>query len=78
MAAKGERESIRRAIEAGQLYVADETGYRRFIHARCPEDGNACPVHRQERAGQAFTRLLFRCPVCGTQFESPAKSLFLL
>ena len=77
MAAKGKTKLIKKAHEIGQLFVADETGYRRFIYARCPNDRNDSPVYRQERAGQAFTRLLFRCPICGNQFESPIESLFL-
>ena len=77
MVSRGKTKHIRKALEAGQLFVADETGYRRFIYASCPNDGNASPVCRQERSGQAFTRLLFRCPICGTQFESPAESLLL-
>ncbi len=77
MVASGETKRIRKALETGQLFVANETGYRRFIYARCPDDREASPVYRQERVGQGFTRLLFRCPICGTQFESPIKSLFL-
>jgi len=77
MVARGETKRIRKALEAGQLYVADETGYRRFIYARCPNDREASPVYRQERAGRGFTRLLFRCSICGTRFESPIESLFL-
>lgn len=77
MAGGDDTERIRKALETGQLFVADETGYRRFIYARCPNDENASPVYRQERTGQAFTRLLFRCPICGTRFEGPIESLFL-
>jgi hypothetical protein len=77
MVARSKTETIRKALEAGQLFVTAKTGYRRFIYASCPNDGNASPVCRQERSGQAFTRLLFRCPICGTQFESPTESLSL-
>lgn len=77
MVSRGKTKHIRKALEAGRLFVPDETGYRRFIYAHCPNDGNASTVCRQEKSGQAFTRLLFRCPICGTQFESPVESLFL-
>jgi hypothetical protein len=77
MVARNKTKTIRKALKAGQLFVTDKTGYRRIIYASCPNDGNASPVCRQERSGQALTRLLFRCPICGTQFESPVESLFL-
>lgn len=77
MVSKGETKRIKKALEMGQLFIADETGYRRFIYARCPNDKNASPIWQQEKYGQAFTRLLFRCPMCGTQFECPVESLFL-
>jgi len=77
MAAKGETKRIRDALDAGRLFVADGSGYRRFIYATCPKDGNDCPVQRQERSGSALTRLVFRCTFCGTEFESPVKSLRL-
>ena len=78
MIAKGETSAIRRALESGQLSVMDATGYRRYVHAPCPSDRSASPVLRHERAGQSITRLVFRCPVCGTQFEGDLKTLFLL
>jgi len=77
MVGSGETERIRKALDEGQLFVTDETGYRRFIYACCPKDGSASPVRRQERSGRALTRLLFSCPICGTEFESPIESLFL-
>jgi hypothetical protein len=77
MVVRNKTNIIRKALDAGQLFVADETGFRRFIHASCPNDGNPSAVCRQERSGQALTRLLFRCPLCGTEFESPIESLFL-
>lgn len=77
MAKKGETERIKAALKAGRLFVTDETGYRRFIYARCPNDGNDSPVCRQEKSGETLTRLIFRCPICQTEFESPVKSLFL-
>jgi hypothetical protein len=77
MVARTNKERIKRALEAGQLFVTDENGFRRFIYARCPKDGGDSPVYRQERSGQAFTRLVFRCPLCDTQFESPIESLLL-
>jgi hypothetical protein len=77
MAAKGETARIKRALETGQLSVTDATGYRRSIYAGCPRDRNPSPVCRQEKSGQALTRLVFRCPICGTEFERPVKSMFL-
>jgi len=77
MAAKSNTKIIREVLEKGQLFVDDKSGYRRFIYASCPNDGNASSVNRLERAGQALTRLLFRCPICGAEFESPIESLFL-
>ncbi|MBE0481359.1 MAG: hypothetical protein IBX68_10325 [Dehalococcoidia bacterium] len=74
---KGSSAEIKRALESGRLFVADHDGYRRFIYSRCPNDGNDAPVYRQDRSGQAYTRLVFRCPICGTEFESPVKSMFL-
>jgi hypothetical protein len=75
---KGETGAIKQALESGQLSVTDATGYRRYIHAPCPKDRSASPVLRHERAGQPITRLVFRCPVCGTQFEGRLRSLYLL
>ena len=78
MIAKGEKGAIKKALESGQLSATDATGYRRYVHAPCPKDRNASPVLRHEKAGQSITRLVFRCPVCGTQFEGNLKTLFLL
>lgn len=77
MAERSETERIREALDSGRLFVTDETGYRRFIYACCPQDGNDSSVRRQEKSGQALMRLLFRCPICQAEFESPIESLFL-
>ena len=74
---KNETDEIKRALESGRLFAADQTGYRRFVYSRCPKDGNDAPVYLQERSGQAYTRLVFRCPICGNEFESPVESMFL-
>jgi len=77
MAATTDTARIKRALETGQLFVTEATGFRRFIYARCPKDRKDSPVCRQEKSGQALSRLIFRCPICGTEFERPVKSMFL-
>jgi len=77
MAATTDTARIKRALETGQLFVTGESGFRRFIYARCPKDRKDSPVCRQEKSGQALSRLIFRCPICGTEFERPVKSMFL-
>ena len=77
MAAKSDAARIKRALETGQLFVTEQTGFKRFIYARCPKDRNDSPVYRQEKSGQALSRLIFRCPICGTEFERPVNSMFL-
>lgn len=79
MTAKSELEQIREALENGKLSIPDEEGYRRFIFARCPSDGQEASVYMVERSGgkDTITRVVFRCPVCGRWFDSSPEEMAL-
>jgi len=69
---------IKQMLSAGHLSVADpDTGYLRSLYACCPGDGNDAPAHRVDRSRESITRVIFRCPACGGQFDVPADKMFL-
>jgi hypothetical protein len=73
----GRTQAIKKALESGQEFIIDEGDRHRFIYAPCPNDGNPCSVHRINKSRQVLTRIVFLCPVCEKQFESPVESLSL-
>lgn len=78
MPKRSDLKEIKLALSAGRLSVADPaTGYQRSFCARCPKDGNDSSVYRTDKSGQAVTRVVFRCPICGNQFEAAPKDIFL-
>ncbi len=73
-----ELEKIKQMLSAGQLTVRDPaTGYHRALYTHCPEDGYDSSVYRIERSGEAITRVIFRCPICGTQFDTVPEKMFI-
>ena len=71
-------EKIKQALATGRLSVLDPaTGYQRSIHARCPVHGEASSVYRIEKSGEAIVRAVFRCPLCGRQFDAKPEDMFL-
>ncbi|MBI4333243.1 MAG: hypothetical protein HY673_18420 [Chloroflexi bacterium] len=74
-----ELEKIRQALSQGRLTVPDPvTGYHRSIYGRCPGDGNfSSNVSRIERSGQAITRVVFNCTVCGADFDAAPEAMLL-
>lgn len=73
-----ELKQIKQALSVGRLSVVDPAiGYQRSFCARCPTDGQESSVYRTDRSGQAITRVVFRCPICGRQFDAAAKDIFL-
>ena len=78
MAVPSETEQIEKALTAGQLRVLDSgTGYHRSMYAHCPKDSRDASVWRTERSGQAISRVVFRCPTCGTEFDAKPAEMFL-
>jgi len=78
MPVPSETEQIQKALAAGQLSVLDSaTGYHRSMYAHCPKDNHDAPVWRTERSGQPISRLVFRCPACGTEFDAKPDGMFL-
>jgi hypothetical protein len=79
MAKKNDLELIKQALSAGRLDVPDKTtGYHRSLYARCPRDKSASLVHRIDRsAEEGITRVVFRCPICGKQFDVTPEKMFL-
>lgn len=75
---KRKQKQIKAALLAGRLAVTDPaTGYQRSLHAPCPRDRHECGVYRIERSGEQITRVVFRCPICGDQFDGNLKTMFL-
>ena len=68
---------IQQALVRGVFQVPDAQGFQRFILARCPNEGKESPVYRTETSGAALSRVIFRCPVCGQQFEAAADQMLL-
>jgi len=69
---------IKLALSAGRLSIVDPaTGYQRSFCARCPSDGQDSSVYRTDTSRQAITRVVFRCPICGRQFDAAPKDIFL-
>ena len=76
MTERTELQRIEEALAAGRLSVADDSGYLHFLYARCPSDGQESPVYRTEKAGEAITRVIFRCSVCSKQFDAKPADMF--
>jgi len=78
MAGKSNLKQIRLALSTGRLSVVDPTtGYHHSFCACCPADGHDSSVYRTDRSGQAITRVVFRCSVCGRQFDAGPKAISL-
>jgi len=56
--------------------VVDASGFYHFLYAHCPSDGQESPVYRTEKAGEAITRVIFRCAACGKQFDAKPGEMF--
>lgn len=77
MVQRNDAERISQALAGGRLSLPDSTGMQHFIYARCPQDGQDSPVYRTEKSGEAVRKVIFRCPVCGNQFDVPPEEMFL-
>ena len=69
-------DQIRQALERGTLLVTDAQGYQQSFFARCP-NGHDAPVYRTEKSREAISRVIFRCPVCGVQFDASPEQMTL-
>lgn len=78
MSTQTELERIKGMLSRGQLAVRDPaTGFHHYLYARCPKSGHESPVHRVDKSGVAIIRVVFRCPVCGMDFDTGAENMFL-
>ncbi len=78
MAKESELHRIKEMLSRGQLSIPDPvTGFHRSLYARCPKRRHGSPVHRTERSGIAITRVVFRCPICGEDFDAGVDRMFL-
>lgn len=78
MAKKGDSKRIKEMLSRGQLSVSDQaTGILRALYACCPKRGHESPVYRVDRAGTAITRVVFRCSICGVDFDASTDNMFL-
>lgn len=78
MSAQTDLQRIKDMLSRGQLAVRDpETGLHHYLYARCPKAGHESPVHRVDKSGMAIIRAVFRCPICGRDFEAGAEDMFL-
>lgn len=75
MAQLTEVDQIRQALQRGALVIPGPEGYQRSFFAPCPEDGHASPVYRTDRSREAISRVIFRCPACGRQFDAPPEQM---
>ncbi len=80
--AKGEDlAKIREALQQNRLYVRTETGRRREITARCPEDGGPATVRTTYTArgdsGPEITSVVFKCDLSGHLFVAKAEDMQL-
>ena len=73
-----ELDQIKQMLSTGHLTLPDpSTGYHRSLYSRCPKDGHDSSIHRTERSGEAIIRVIFRCSICGKQFDAAPESMFL-
>ncbi len=78
MARESSAKRIENALARGQLNVKDpQTGYLYTFHARCPKDRSLSAVYRVNRANEAITEVIFRCPVCREQFAAAPANMVL-
>ncbi len=78
MSTQTELQRIKDMLCRGQLSVRDPaTGLYHYLYARCPKSGHESPVHRVDKSGVAIIRVVFRCPVCGWDFDAGAEDMFL-
>ena len=77
--AKGkELQQIKQALTSGKLTVVDPaTGYHQNLYTHCPRDGVDASVYRVDRSGEAITRVIFRCSICGKEFEAGSRAMFI-
>jgi len=75
---EGESQRIKEMLSRGQLSIPDPTtGFHHSLCARCPKCGHDSSVHRIERSGMPIIRVVFRCPICGEDFDAGVDSMFL-
>ena len=81
MGESGDLEAIKGALRQNRLYVKTETGLRREITARCPEDGGPATVRTTYTArgdsGPEITSVVFRCDLSGHLFVAKAEDMEL-
>jgi len=70
-----EVDEIREALQRGTLVLPGAEGYQRSLFAPCPEAGHRSHVYRTESSREAITRVIFRCPACGRQFDAPPEQM---
>jgi hypothetical protein len=77
--AKGkELQQIKQALARGRLTIMDPaTGYHQNLYAHCPVDHVDASVYRVDRSGVPITRVIFRCSICGKEFEAGPRAMFI-
>ncbi len=67
--------SVRDLLASGAIAFTDDQGVSRGIAAPCPDDGRLAPVYRTDRQHRTISRVIFKCPACGRQFEAPEEHM---
>ena len=72
-------ETIKKALLAGQLTVADPvTGYHRSLYADCPTCQQPAAIWRIVKEHEhEITQTTMRCARCGAEFVAPIENLYL-
>ncbi|ACZ62007.1 hypothetical protein ASJ33_05055 [Dehalococcoides mccartyi] len=62
-----------------KVFTETETGLKRYICAKCPNDGFEAQVSRVEKNDTtvlSVEKAAFYCPICNSEFVASAKDMY--
>jgi hypothetical protein len=79
MKAKRFPSMVNKMFDEGQLSMVDpETKYRYSLTAKCPGDGEYADVARYDKVGHSLKRVVFKCTLCASEFETPQEKIMVI
>ncbi|AAW39752.1 MAG: hypothetical protein QQM50_07500 [Dehalococcoides mccartyi] len=75
-----ETELICELLADAKVFTETESGYKRYICAKCPKDGFEAQVSRVEKhdtTTMSVEKAAFYCPICHNEFIASTQDMYL-